>query len=174
LGFTLALRLLRYHRRAILGALYLLGILSVTIVASLSVDIYMSVQLIYAEPAQPNSLMSLYLISVLTMPLSVSLFTLFDRTYYSKSTRKSVFHSTLYAMVSSLILLMSAYTQYQFNTMTFSLVALSQNLLAETLLQMALARIILFMACSPLIAYFTCALATNRHPTERLTIDQRP
>lgn len=157
MGFVLALRLLRYHRRAILGALYLLGILSITLMSSLSVDIYISVRLVYAEPAQSTSLASLYLISLLTMPLIVCLFTVFDRTYCSKSVRKNVLHSVLYATASSLILLMSAFTQYQFNKMTFSMTS-SQNLLAETILQMALARIILFVASSPLLAYLTYTL----------------
>ena len=140
----------------ILTLLYLSVIIGVTLLATLSVDIYISVQSIYAGSISLVSMIGLYVISLLSMYFGVSLFTFFDRAYSSKVVGKNIFHSTLYVIGIIFILSSSVYMQHSFINTTLPL---EDNL--STVWQMMIARIILFALGSPFITYFTCAISAR-------------
>lgn len=147
----------------VLVLLYFYGILSVTLLATLSVDIYISVQFIYAGSISSPLIIGLYAVSLLIMYFGVSLFTLFDRAYSSKIVKKNVFHSMLYIVGIIFILSLQAYTQHSFTQNTLALATLPIEDNVNMMWQMAIARIILFALGSPFITYFTCTIPT-RYP----------
>jgi hypothetical protein len=146
----------------ILALLYLSVILGFTLLVTLSVDIYISVQSIYADSISLVSMIGLYAISLLSMYFGVSLFTFFDRAYSSKVVRKNIFHSMLYTVGIILILSSSAYMQLSFVNNARAVVAspLEDNL--GVVWQMMIARVILFALGSPFITYFTCIIPTRQ------------
>lgn len=145
----------------VLAVLYFYGVLSVTLVITFSVDIYVSIQLIYAGSVSLALLIGLYAVSLLSMYLGVLLFAFFDRAYSSKVVKTNIFHSILYTLVIVFILSLQAHVQRSFTQNTLALTALpiEQNL--NVVWQMTIARIILFALGSPFITYFTCTIPTR-------------
>ena len=139
----------------LLALLCFYGILSVTLVVTLSVDIYVSVQFIVGSISLA-SITGLYAVSLLSMYIGVTLFTFFDRTYSSKVMRKNIFHSMLYTVVIIFILSLHAYVQRSFtqNALALSASPIPDNL--SIVWQMTIARTILFALGSPFITYLTC------------------
>jgi len=142
----------------ILALLYFYGVLSVTLVVTFSVDIYVSVQLIYAGSVSLASIIGLYAVSLLSMYLGVSLFAFFDRAYFSRVVKTNIFHSILYTLVIAFILSLHAHVQRSFTQNTLALTALPIEENLSVVWQMTIARIILFALGSPFIAYFTCTI----------------
>jgi len=146
----------------ILVLLYLSVILGVTLFVTLSVDIYISVQSIYAGSISLTSMIGLYAISLLTMYFGVSLFTFFDRAYSSKVVRKNIFHSMLYTVGIIFILSSSAYMQLSFVNYARAVIALPLEDNLSMVWQMMITRMFLFALGSPFITYFTCIIPTRR------------
>ena len=140
----------------ILVLLYFSVILGITLSITFSVDVYVSVQFIYAGSISLASIIGLYVASLLTMYFGVSLFTLFDRAYSSKVARKNVFHSMLYTIGIVFILSLSAYMQLSFINETLPL---EDNV--GMVWQMMIVRMILFALGSPFITYLTYTIPTR-------------
>ena len=142
----------------VLALFYFYGVLSVTLVVTLSVDIYVSVQLIYAGSVSLASIIGLYAVSLLSMYLGVSLFAFFDRAYSSRVVKTNIFHSILYTLVIVFILSLHAHVQRSFTQNTLALTALPIEENLSVVWQMTIARIVLFALGSPFITYFTCTI----------------
>ena len=138
--------------------LYFYGVLSVTLVVTFSVDIYVSVQLIYAGSVSLASIIGLYAVSLLSMYLGVSLFAFFDRAYSSRVVKTNIFHSILYTLVIVFILSLHAHVQRSFTQNTLALTALPIEENLSVVWQMTMARITLFALGSPFITYLTCTI----------------
>jgi len=148
----------------ILALLYFYGVLSVTLVVTFSVDIYASVQLIYAGSVSSALLIGLYAVSLLSMYLGVSLFAFFDRAYSSKIVKTNILHSILYTLAIVFILSLHAHMQHSFTQNTLALTALPIEENLSVVWQMTIARIILFALGSPFITYFTCTIPARYTP----------
>jgi len=142
----------------VLVLLYFYGVLSVTLVVTFSVDIYVLVQLIYAGSVSLASIIGLYAVSLLSMYLGISLFVFFDRAYSSKVVKINIFHSILYTLVIVFILSLHAHVQRSFTQNTLALAALPIEENLDMVWQMTIARIVLFALGSPFITYFTCTI----------------
>lgn len=160
MGYVFLVHMLRQYKKEIIATLCFLGIVALSLVVTFSVDIYVSVELIFAQPASLTPMFGLYAISLLVMYFSVSLFTIFDRIYSSKVVRKNMVHSFIYVIAIILVLSFSEYTQYMFVQQTLDLMP-NANGVTNTIWSMMFTRSLLFALGSPFIAYGTCVSAIN-------------
>ncbi len=140
-------------------SVFLLGIVGLTLLVPLCIDILLSVQGILGNGYSSLQLAGLFLLSLLVMVAGASLFVVYDRHYYSKTLKTSLIHSAAYAIAISLMSGPSLYGIYSFN----------QNALAAQLhatenlsLLFGALRIAVFLASAPAIAY-----GLNRHYSRR-------
>jgi DNA-binding transcriptional ArsR family regulator len=127
-------------------AVFLFFIVGVTLMAPLSVDIYMSVETISQSSLSMEQTSVVYFVGLFGMILGVLLFVFYDRHYFSRNTKKNVIHTTIFAIVLALLSMFSVYAVHSFeqttlansNTLVWSLGALRSTSL---------------MVVAPIVAY---------------------
>jgi hypothetical protein len=110
--------------KAVGEIVFLFLIVGVTLMAPLGVDIYVSVQNLYAPTLSFGQMAGLYLVGLFGMILGTILFAFYDRHYFSKNVKTNVVHSTIFAIGLSSLLVFSAYLSYRFEEATLSLAPL--------------------------------------------------
>jgi DNA-binding transcriptional ArsR family regulator len=136
----------RELERIIGKAVLLFFIVGVTLMAPLSVDIYLSVETISQSSLSMEQASVMYFVGLLGMILGVLLFVFYDRHYFSRNTKKNVIHTTIFAIVLALLSMFSVYAVHSFeqttlansNTLVWSLGALRSTSL---------------MVVAPIVAY---------------------
>lgn len=126
-------RVVRRELEQIIGkAVFLFFIVGVTLMAPLSVDIYLSVETIFQSSLSMEQASVMYFVGLLGMILGVLLFVFYDRHYFSRNTKKNVIHTTIFAIVLALLSMFSVYVVHSVeqttlansNTLVWSLGAL--------------------------------------------------
>jgi DNA-binding transcriptional ArsR family regulator len=128
---------------------FLFLVLGITLLAPLSVDIYLSVQNIYQPGLSTGQTTSMFLVSFFGMIFGVILFIFYDRHYFSKSVKSGVFHSTLFALAVALLSISSVY-MYYFEEATLTISTFNINSITWLL---GVFRTILFLASTPPLTY---------------------
>lgn len=150
----------REIERVIGEIVFLFFIAGVTIMAPLSVGIYMSVQnLVAASNLALEYLIGAYLAGFSGMVVGAVLFVFYDRHYFSKRIRTNMIHSVLFAIGVSLLLAYPAYMMYAFNEGAVSIAASPSNSSIGWLF-MALPAVSLLIS-APAIAYGIGRFARN-------------
>lgn len=139
-----------YFEKLIGKIVFLFFIIGITLMAPLSVDIYLSVQSIYAASLSTEHIIIMFLVSFLGMTFGVILFVLYDRHYYSKSFKTNVVHSTIFAIGISLLSISSAYI-----TRSFELETASGSNVAWFV---SILRTVSFVASTPITTYLASRL----------------
>jgi DNA-binding transcriptional ArsR family regulator len=132
--------------KAIGEIVFLFFIVGATLMAPLSVDIYVSVQNLYASRLSLVQIVGFYLLGLSGLILGAIMFTFYDRHYFSKNVRANVIHSTIFAIGISLILISSAYINYIFEEASL----LSNSGLAWLFM---ILHAVSLLASAPLVAY---------------------
>ncbi|MCW4034083.1 MAG: helix-turn-helix domain-containing protein [Candidatus Bathyarchaeota archaeon] len=93
--------------------------------------------------------------------LCLALFVWYDRRYHSKTQKTNLIHTTLFAVVMSLIVLLTGYSTYNFTqaTIEISPIPTASN---EILLITMILRTVAYLATAPLIVYAFNKKAKNR------------
>jgi len=126
---------------------FLFFIVSVTLMAPLSVDIYVSVQNLHATPnLSLGYMVGMYLVGLSGMIFGIILFVFYDRHYFSKNVKTNVIHSTIFAIGISLLSIFSAYMIHRFEQ------AILPSNSGVTWLSSTL-RTVSFLASTPLVTY---------------------
>jgi DNA-binding transcriptional ArsR family regulator len=129
---------------------FLVFIVGITLMFSLSVDIYLSVQNIYQPGLSTEQLVSLFLISFFGMIFGVVLFNFYDRHYFPKSVKTGVVHSTIFATATALLSIMLAYFAYLFEEATL---AVSSSPDSSLTLSFGVLRAVSFLVSAPIVTY---------------------
>jgi len=129
---------------------FLFFIVGVTLMAPLSADIYLLVQNISASVSM-EQIIVMFLIGFLGMIFGTILFVFYDRHYYSKSIKTNVVHSTIFAIVVSLLSISSAFVTYIFELGTMSVGDLTWSV--NTTWLVSILRTVSFVASTPIITY---------------------
>jgi DNA-binding transcriptional ArsR family regulator len=87
----------RFLNKSIIASMLFLGIAALTLGVPVSIDILVTVQSV-THGFTLFQVASAFLVSFLVMVLGVALFTVYDLHYYSKTTKKSIIHSTVFAL----------------------------------------------------------------------------
>lgn len=106
--------------KAVGKIVFLFLIVGVTLMAPLSIGMYVSVQNLYAPTLSFGKMVGLYLVGLSGMILGTILFAFYDHHYFSKSLKTKVIHSTIFAVGISLLLILSAYVNYRFEEASLS------------------------------------------------------
>lgn len=138
---------------------FLVFIIGITLIAPLSVDIYLSVQNIYQPSLSAEQVTSMFLVSFFGMIFGVILFTFYDRHYFSKGVKASVVHSTIFGIVIALLSISSVYAIHSFEEATLATNAFHANSMTWLF---GVLRTISFLGSTPVI---TCVVSKilNRH-----------
>lgn len=115
-----------------------------------SVDISLSVQILSQEPVI-GQLVSLSLIGFLGSLIGVVLFTFYDRHYFSQRTKTNVIHSTVFAILVTLLMLYSFHVSYSFIEIALTETISNNNLIIWT--YAFILRSISFLGCTPVVTY---------------------
>jgi DNA-binding transcriptional ArsR family regulator len=99
---------------------FLFLIVGVTLMAPLSIGIYVSVQNLYALTLSFGEMVGLYLVGLSGMTFGATLFAFYDRHYFSKNVKTNVIHSTIFAVGILSLLIPSAYVNYRFEKASLS------------------------------------------------------
>jgi DNA-binding transcriptional ArsR family regulator len=141
---------------------FLFFIVSVTLMVPLGVDIYVSVQNLYATPnLSLGYMVGMYLVGLSGMIFGIILFVFYDRHYFSKNVKTNVIHSTIFAIGISLMSIFSAYMIHRFEQATLLVQAILPSNSGVTWLFSTL-RTVSFLASAPLVTYNISKL-TKRH-----------
>lgn len=138
---------------------FLFLIIGITLIAPLSVDIYLSVQNIYQPSLSAEQVAGMFLVSFFGMIFGVILFTFYDRHYFSKSVKASVVHSTIFAIATVLLSIFSVYAIYSFEEATLTISAFHTSSLTWLL---GVLRTASFLGSTPPVTY-----ALNKIPIRR-------
>lgn len=140
--------------------LFLFFVVGVTLLAPLSVDIYMSVQSQITQILSLEQQVSLYFAGLLGMVLGVVLFIFYDRHYFSQNAKTNIVHSTFFAVGISLLSIYPIYMIQRFEQATAAVVASPSNIGGTWVL--SILRIVSFVAIAPLVTYGVSKLARSR------------
>jgi DNA-binding transcriptional ArsR family regulator len=141
----------RELEKSIEEIVFLFFIVGITLMAPLSVDIYVSAQNFYTPNLSLGQMVGMYLTSLSGMMFGVILFAFYDRHYFSKNIKTNVIHSTIFAMGISLLSISSAYMSHRFEE-----ISLPSN--GVTWL-FSILRTASFLASAPLVTYSIGKLA---------------
>lgn len=125
--------------------IFVFFIVVITLIAPLSVDIYVSVQSLMRTDFSFELGAVMYLASISGMILGVILFTFYDRHYFSKKMRTNVIHSTIFATCTSLLSVISVLATHQFELSFLS------N--ASPVLLIGIFSVVSFLVSAPFITY---------------------
>ena len=129
---------------------FLFFITGITLIAPLSVDIYLSVQYIYQPSLSAMQAISMFLVSFLGMIFGVILFTFYDRHYFSKSAKANVVHSMIFAIATALLSISSVYAIHSFEEATLTMTAFPVN---STTWLLGVLRTVSFLGSTPPVTY---------------------
>jgi len=110
----------KYFEKVIGEIVFLFFIVGITLMAPLSMDIYLSVQMAAYSGLSIDQLILLFLASLAAMILGTVLFVFYDRHYFSIKVKTNIAHSSLFAIGISLLSIPSAYITYNFETSTLA------------------------------------------------------
>jgi DNA-binding transcriptional ArsR family regulator len=150
----------RELERGVGKIVFLFFIIGITSLAPLSVDIYVSVQNLYAPNISLEQLVGLYFAGLSGMVLGMMLFVFYDRHYFSKNMKTNVIHSTFFAVGISLLSISTTYMIHSFEQAAAAVAASPSNI-GETWV-LSILRTVSFLASAPLVAYSINRL-TKRH-----------
>lgn len=139
---------------------YLLLIVTVTGLATLSLDIQFSVQTIYAATTTTAQLITTLSVSLLGMILGAALFTIYDRHYYSRRIKTNIVHSTIFALLPAAVAALSAYSISAFQNATIA--TGSNTNLGNVFPWLGIARPIAFLGVSPVFTYAIARIISKR------------
>lgn len=132
------------------SAMFFLGIVGLTLLVPMSVDILMSVEGVLNNGYSSFQLAGLFMLNLIVMVAGVVLFVVYDRHYYSKKFKTSLIHSAAYAIAVSVVSSLTFYQIYSFNQTALDI----QPYATENLsLLSGFLRVAIFLACTPAIAY---------------------
>jgi len=138
---------------------FLFFIIGITLMAPLSVDIYLSVQNIYQPSLSAEQVTSMFLVSFFGMIFGAILFTFYDRHYFSKSVKASVIHSTIFAIATASLSICSVYAIHSFEEATLSISAFHVNGMTWLL---GILRTVSFVGSTPPVIYALNKILTRR------------
>jgi ACR3 family arsenite efflux pump ArsB len=127
-------------------AVFLFFVVGVTLMAPLSVDIYMSVETVYQSSLSMEQASMMYFVGLLGMIFGVLLFVFYDRHYFSRNTKKNVIHTTIFAIVLALLSMFAVYAVHSFEQTTLA----NSNTL---ILSLGALRSTSLMIVAPIVAY---------------------
>jgi DNA-binding transcriptional ArsR family regulator len=148
-GTTTAVR--RELEKLIGKIVFLFFIIGVTLLAPLSVDIYVSVQNLYSPNLSLEQLAVLYFVGLSGMVFGMILFVLYDRHYFSKSMKTNIVHSTFFAVGISLLSISTVYMIHRFEQATAAVAASPSNVGGTWLISILCT--VSFLASAPLVTY---------------------
>jgi len=155
-GSSTAVR--RELEKSIGKIVFLFFIVGVTLMAPLSVDIYVSVQNLYTTPnLSLGQMVGMYLASLSGMIFGVILFAFYDRHYFSKNMKTNVIHSTFFALGISLLSVFSAYMIHRFEQAAAAVAASPSN--GGLTWLFSILRAVSFLISAPLVTYSISKLA---------------
>lgn len=137
------------HRelKQIIGkTVFLFFIVGVTLMAPLSVDIYLSVETISQSSFSMEQAFLIYFVGLLGMIIGMLLFVFYDRHYFSRNLRKNVIHTMIFAIVPALLSILSVYVTHSFEQATLA----NSNTLV---LYLGALRSTSLMIIAPIVAY---------------------
>lgn len=129
-------------------SLFFLGIAGLTLFIPLCLDIFLAVAGLTGNGFSSIQLAGMFLLSLSVMVTGGTLFTLYDRYYYSKTAKTSIIHSTIYAAAVSVLASLVFNSLYSFGQSGGSL-----NSVENLSLMFGGLRIGVFLVSTPLIAY---------------------
>ncbi len=136
---------------------FLFFIVGVTLLAPLSVDIYVSVQNLYTPNLSLEQLVGFYFAGLSGMVFGVILFVSYDRHYFSKNMKTNVVHSTFFAVGISLLSISTVYMIHRFEQAAAAVAASPSNIGGTWVL--SILRTVSFFASVPLVTYGISKLA---------------
>ena len=125
---------------------FLFFIVGVTLMAPLSVDIYLSVETFSQSSLSMEQASVMYFVGLLGMLFGVLLFVFYDRHYFSRNPRKNVIHTTIFAIVLALLSMFPVYVMHSFEQATLA----NSNTLV---LSLGAIRSASLMIVAPIVAY---------------------
>jgi DNA-binding transcriptional ArsR family regulator len=143
-----------YLERIVGEIVFLFLIVGVTYLASLSADIYLSVQTVFSSSLTTQTVVLAFLASLLGMIFGSVLFLFYDRHYFAKNPRTNAVHSLLFAIAVSSVSMYSAYISYQFET-----VSVNGSIFA---FWFSILRAVSFLGITPMVAYATSGFLNRR------------
>lgn len=140
-------------------SVFFLLIAGLTLLIPMSLDINLAVQGVIVHGFSILQLAGLFLLSLLVMIAGVTLFTLYDRHYFSKNLKTSLSHSTIYGIGVSALSSLAFYSIYSFyqNSIVASLSA-NENFP----LMFGFLRVAAFLVSTPAIVYIVNRVRVNR------------
>lgn len=130
---------------------FLFFIIGITLMAPLSVDIYVSVQNLHTPNFSLGHMAGMYLAGLSGMVFGVILFVFYDWHYFSKNIKTNVIHSTIFAVGISLLSISTAYAIHRFEQATAAVAAFPSNVGGTWLF--SILRTVSFLASAPLVTY---------------------
>jgi len=134
----------RELEKSIGEAFFLLLIVGFTLIAPLSVDVSISV---YAPNLSLTEMVGLYSAGLSGMLFGAVMFAFYDRHYFSKRTKTAVIHSTIFAVVLSLLSIYPAYVNRGFQ----EILALPSN--SDVTWLFTILRAVSFLVGAPLVTF---------------------
>jgi DNA-binding transcriptional ArsR family regulator len=107
--------------KAVGEIVFLFLIVIVTLMAPMSIGIYVSVENLIDSTLSFGQMVGSYLVGLSGIILGAILFAFYDRHYFSKNIKTNVIHSSIFAIGISLLLVFSAYVSYGFEEATLSI-----------------------------------------------------
>lgn len=141
----------REFERWIGKIVFLAFIVGITLIAPLSVDIYLSVQTLNGSSLSLEQVVGTFLISFLGMLSGVVLFVFYDRHYFSKRVRTNVVHSEGFATALALLSILTVYVVFSFQASTLTMG--SSMTYSNLTWLLGVARTITFLSITPLLTY---------------------
>jgi DNA-binding transcriptional ArsR family regulator len=132
---------------------FLFLIVGVTFMAPLSVDIYLSVQIIFSGSLTTHIVL-MFFASLIGMVFGAVLFLFYDRHYFSKNPKTNAVHSLLFAVGITLMSTYSAYISYQFE------IASANG--SNFAFWFSILRAVAFLGITPIATYATSAFLNRR------------
>ena len=141
----------REFERWIGKIVFLAFIVGITLIAPLSVDIYLSVQTLNGSSLSLEQVVGMFLIGFLGMLSGVVLFVFYDRHYFSRRVRTNVVHSEGFATALALLSILTVYVAVSFQASTLTMG--SSMTYSNLTWLLGVARTVTFLSITPLLTY---------------------
>jgi DNA-binding transcriptional ArsR family regulator len=128
---------------------FIFPIIALTLMAPICVDIFISVKSISAGSLSLWQLAGLHLVGFSGMILGLILFVFYDRHYYSKNLKTNIVHATVFAIGTSLMVLLTFSSIHNFTQDTLSMAITADN--TGNQWTMVILRTVSFIAAAPLV-----------------------
>ena len=141
----------REFERWIGKIVFLAFIVGITLIAPLSVDIYLSVQTLNGSSLSLEQVVGTFLTGFLGMLSGVVLFVFYDRHYFSRRVRTNMVHSEGFASVLALLSILTVYVVVSFQASTLTMG--SSMTYSNLTWLLGVARTVTFLFITPLLTY---------------------